>query len=202
MVYKHQENPLVVVLSGPSGVGKDAVLSRLRKRAFPIEQVVTTTTRPIRLREVDGVDYRFLSIVEFQDLLSQNGFLEWANVYGNFYGVPRFPVREALAQGRDVIMKVDVQGARTIKEKIPDAVFIFLMPPSIDDLVARLNRRHTESPDALVCRLSAAEEELQSLPLFDYVVVNEDGHIDEAVRKIMSIVRAEKCRLIQRNIKV
>jgi len=202
MVYKHQENPLVVVLSGPSGVGKDAVLSRLRKRAFPIEQVVTITTRPIRLREIDGVDYRFLSTLEFEDLLSQNGFLEWANVYGNFYGVPRFPVREALAQGRDVIMKVDVQGARTIKEKIPNAVFIFLMPPSIDDLLARLNRRHTESPDALACRLRAAEEELQSLPLFDYVVVNEEGRIDEAVRKIMSIVRAEKCRLIQRDIKV
>jgi len=202
MVYKHQENPLVIILSGPSGVGKDAVLSRIRKRAFSIEQVVTATTRPIRLREIDGVDYRFLSIDEFKNLLSQDGFLEWANVYGNFYGVPCFPVREALAQGRDVIMKVDVQGARTIKEKIPNAVFIFLMPPSMDDLVARLNRRHTESPDALACRLGAAEEELQSLPLFDYVVVNEEGRIDEAVRKIMSIVRAEKCRLVQRDIKV
>ena len=202
MVSKHEENPLVVVLSGPSGVGKDAILSRLRQRAFPLEQVVTITTRPIRPREKDGVDYRFLSADEFQNLLKEDGFLEWANVYGNYYGVPRFAVRQLLALGKDVIMKVDVQGARTIKEKIPMAVFIFLMPPSTEDLIKRLNRRHTESPDALARRMAAAEEELQNLPLFDYAVVNEEGRMDEACRKIMSIVRAEKCRVKQRVVSV
>jgi len=202
MDYKCPESPLVVVLSGPSGVGKDAVLSRLRRRALPLEQIVTVTTRSIRPRETDGVDYRFVSEDEFSAVLKEDGFLEWAQVYGNFYGVPRFPVRQSLALGKDVIVKVDTQGAHTLREKIPNAVFIFLMPPSRDDLIRRLNRRHTECPEALAHRLGAAEDELKSLPIFDYVVVNEEGRIDEACRKIMSIVRAEKCKVKPRNIKV
>ena len=192
--------PLLIVLSGLSGVGKDAVLSRLRQSDYSLEFIVTVTTRPQRPTEKDNVDYHFVSPDEFQEMIERDELLEWANVYGNWYGVPRQPVRQALAAGRDTVIKVDVQGVATIKKIIPQAVFIFLAPPSIEELVSRLKRRQTESPDELDLRIKTVEEELKQLPLFDYIVFNREGEIDRAVADISAIITAEKCRVIPRDI--
>ena len=194
--------PLLIVLSGPSGAGKDAVLARMRELKCPLTFITTVTTRPRRPGETDKVDYRFVSSDEFQAMLRNNELLESARVYQNWYGVPRQPVREALNAGKDVIVKVDVQGAATIKKMIPLAVFIFLMPPSMEELCQRLEQRHTESPEALRLRTQAAVGEIKELPLFDYVVYSRHNRVDEAVADVMAIVKAEKCRVAQREIKV
>jgi guanylate kinase len=187
--------PLVVVVSGPSGVGKDYVLSRLKSQDFPAAFIITNTTRPMRAAETDGVDYHFISPAEFKDLVARNEMLEHASVYGHGYGVPKQPVKEALALGKDVIIKVDVQGARTIKKKIPQAIMIFLSPPSMEELAERLNRRHTESSSDLKKRLSTAAREMAELPRFDYVIVNYTGQIDKVVGDIQAIIAAEKLRV-------
>ena len=192
--------PLLIVLSGLSGAGKDAVLSRLRQSDYSLEFIVTVTTRPQRPIEKDNVDYHFVSPDEFQEMIERDELLEWANVYGNWYGVPRQPVRQALADGRDTVIKVDVQGVATIKKIIPQAAFIFLAPPSIEELVSRLKRRQTESADELDLRIKTVEEELKQLPLFDYIVFNREGEIDRAVADIGAIITAEKCRVIPRDI--
>jgi len=190
--------PLLIVLSGPSGVGKDAVLSRMKQSGRPFHRVVTATTRPKRANERDGVDYHFLSRQEFQEILSNDGFLEWAVVYGNHYGVPKKEIASALSRGLDVIVKVDVQGAATIRSALPQAVFIFLTPPSMQELENRLSSRLSESEADLALRLQTARGEAESLPLFDYVVVNHQDRIDEAALQIDAIISAEKCRVKQR----
>lgn len=194
--------PLLTVLSGPSGAGKDAVLTRMRELKCPLTFITTVTTRPRRPGETDRIDYCFVSPEEFQGMVQKSELLEWARVYQNWYGVPRQPVREALNAGKDVIVKVDVQGAATIKKMSPLAVFIFLMPPSMEELCQRLERRHTESPEALAVRTQAAVSEIKELPLFDYVVVSRRNQIDEAVADVMAIIKAEKCRVAQREIHV
>lgn len=196
------QKPLLIVLSGPSGVGKDAVLTRLRESGYPLCYVTTLTTRPRRPNEKDGIDYHFVSEEEFQEMLATNALLESANVYGNWYGVPRAAVKDALDRGEDAIMKIDVQGAATIKRIAPQAVFIFLAAPSISELDARLTQRLTESPDTLAVRLRTAQEEMEQLPLFDYVVENPAGEIDAAVSRIKSIITAEKCRVNPRQIRL
>jgi guanylate kinase len=192
--------PLLIVLSGLSGVGKDAVLSRLKQSACPLEFIVTVTTRALRPNEADGVHYRFVSEKDFQEMIDRHELLEWANVYGNMYGVPREPVKKALEEGRDVIVKVDVQGASTIKKILPEAVFIFLTTPSTEDLVSRLRQRRTESPADLKLRLKTAESELEKLPLFDYAVINREGELGRAVADIEAIISAEKCRVKPRHL--
>ena len=188
-------HPILLVLSGPSGAGKDAVLSRLRRQRWPYHFVVTATTRPRRPREQDGIHYHFLATAEFQRRLAQGELLEHAQVYGNWYGVPRAQVREALQCGLDVIVKVDVQGAETLKGVVPQAVFVFIAPPSPEELEARLRRRHTEDSEALNRRLQAATKEMEYLSIFDYVVVNETGRLKETVRRIQAIITAERCRV-------
>jgi len=136
----------------------------------------------------------------FQEMVTDNELLEWANVYGNWYGVPNQPVKQALDEGQDIIVKVDVQGAASIKKILPQAVFIFLMPSSMEELALRLKERHTESPFDLALRLKTAEEEIKHLPLFDYMVVNTQDEIDLAVSEIEAIITAEKCRVIPREI--
>ncbi len=190
--------PLLIVLSGPSGVGKDAVLSRMKQLGRPFHHVVTATTRPMRADEQNGVPYRFLSREEFQRTLSEDGFLEWAVVYGNYYGVPKAEIASALSRGEDVVVKVDVQGAATIKDTLPQAVLIFLTPPSMQELERRLRSRLSESCDDLALRLHTAHKEAQSLPLFDYVVVNHQDRIEEAASQVDAIISAEKCRVKQR----
>jgi guanylate kinase len=194
--------PLFVVLSGPSGVGKDALLTRMKELGHPFHYVVTATTRLRRPREKDGVDYHFVSHQEFQQMIDKGQLLEWANVYGNYYGVPKAEISQALSKGIDVIVKVDVQGATTIKKILPQAVFIFLMPPSMEELERRLKQRRSESSLDLALRLEKASEERKSLSLFDYVITSYQGRLDDVVSQIQAIVIAEKCRVKPRAIKL
>ena len=184
--------PLLVVLSGPSGVGKDAVLGLMKSVGGPMHFAVTATTRARRSREIDGVDYCFVPRESFEQLIEQGGLLEWAEVYGNFYGVPRAQEKEALEAGRDVMVKVDVQGAMTIKKAMPQAIMIFLAPPSMDELEGRLRRRKTESDTDLERRIATAAEEMEIQREFDYVVVNDE--IERAVVEIQGIIAEEKRR--------
>lgn len=200
--FEQPAKPLLIVLSGPSGAGKDAVLHRLKEMACPLNCIVTMTTRPKRDYEHDGVDYNFVSKEKFQEMLTADEFLEWARVYGNWYGLPKQAVRDALAAGRDVIVKVDVQGAATIKKKAPQAVFIFLIPPTTEELVIRLKERHTESDADLAIRTRMASEEIKGLPMFDYIIVNRQNRLEAAVAEIRAIIAAEKCRVNQREIKL
>ena len=201
--FKLPSGPLLIVLSGPSGAGKDAVLSRMKKLGYPLKYVTVTTatTRPKRDKERDGVDYYFVSAEKFQAMISGNELLEWAKVYGNWYGVPRQPVEQALAKGQDVIVKVDIQGAATIKTIFPQAILIFLIPPVMEELVSRLKQRHTESSFDLTLRINTAEEEIKQLPVFDYAVWNKRDKIDQAIADIKAIIQAEKCRVNPRIIK-
>lgn len=190
--------PLLIILSGPSGVGKDTVIAELKRRGSPLYHAVTATTRPQRPRETEGIDYYFVTPARFREMIERQELLEWASVYGNWYGVPRRPVREALAAGKDVIVRVDVQGAATIKALAPEAVFIFLAPSSMEELKQRLRRRATENASDLELRLKTAEEEMARLPLFDYLVVNHQDRVGEAAAQIEAIITAEKCRVKQR----
>ncbi len=192
--------PLFIVLSGPSGAGKDAILTRMKELGYPLEYLTTVTTRSQRAKERDNIDYHFVSRERFQEMIEHKELLEWANVYGNWYGVPRQSVKQALDEGQDVIVKVDVQGAATIKKILPQAAFIFLMPPSMGELAIRLKQRHTESSFNLALRLKTAEEEIKQLPLFDYIVVNKRDEIDLAVSALKAIITAEKCRVTPREI--
>ena len=192
----------MMVLSGPSGVGKDAVLSRIRELGYSHHIVVTATTRTIRPTEKDGVDYIFLDQDTFDKKVADNEFLEWAEVYGNCYGVPKDQVREAISSGQDVIIKADVQGAATIKKLNPYGVFVFLAPPSFQDLEKRLRVRKTEAQIDLERRLETARGEIQQLPLFDYVVVNADGALDDAVAALESIIQAERWRYPRRTLEL
>jgi guanylate kinase len=194
--------PLLVVLSGPSGVGKDAVLTRMKKLGRPFHYVITATTRPKRAGEKNGVDYHFLSGSEFQQMIDKRQLLEWANVYDNYYGVPKNEVTVSLCKGVDTIVKVDVQGAATIKEIMPQAVFIFLMPPSLEELEKRLRRRHSESTTGLALRLEKAKGEIKNLQLFDYVITSSQNKVDEVVFQIDAIVTAEKRRVNHRIVQV
>jgi len=198
--YNLPRRPLLIVLSGPSGVGKDAVLTRLKEENYPLRFIITLTTRTRRAAERNNVDYRFISQKRFQKMLENGELLEWANVYGNWYGVPKGAVNQALDMGEDTIIKIDVQGANTIKKIIPEAVFIFLMPPSMEELAMRLRQRYTESPSDIALRLKKAAEEQRQLTIFDYVVVNKWGKIDRAVKEIEAIITAEKCRVAPREI--
>jgi guanylate kinase len=183
-----ERHPLLVIISGPSGVGKDAVIDRMRDLREDFHFTVTATTRPKRLGEIDGKDYIFLSREAFENQSRSGNFLEWAEVYGNFYGVPKSQVTLALKNGLTVIIKIDVQGARTIKSVAHEATFIFLLPPSIKILEERLRKRMTESHEDLQMRLKTAQSELKESKWFDYSIVNEDRDIDCVVNQILDIV--------------
>ena len=192
--------PLLIVLSGPSGVGKDAILTRMKELGYPLEYITTVTTRSQRATERDNVDYHFISTEKFQEMIERKELLEWAKVYGNWYGVPKKAIKQALDRGQDIIVKVDIQGAATIRKILPQAIFIFLIPPAMEQLVTRLRQRCTESSFDLALRIKIAEGEIKQLPLFDYVVVNKQGEIDRAVSDIKAIITAEKCRVTPREI--
>ena len=187
--------PLLVVLSGPSGVGKDAALARMKQLDRPWHFVVTATTRPQRPGEQNGVDYIFLDTDAFLKMKERDEFLECAQVYGRWYGVPRSQVRQGLHGGRDVILKVDVQGAETVRGLAPEAVFIFMVPSSFDELRSRLAQRMTEPSADLELRLSVARSELARVDEFEYRVVNRDNCLDQTVADIDAIIAAEKCRV-------
>ena len=179
------------VLSGPSGVGKDAVLSKIRRLQRPYFFTTTATTRPMRPGERDGVDYIFLDRDTFQKMIERGDLLEWAEVYGNLYGVPKSQVIEARDRGLDVIVKVDVQGANTIKRMMPEATLIFLAPPDISSLERRLRNRDTETETDFRLKLEAASEEMKESHGFDHRVVNHDDAIEAAATAIDRIIRTE-----------
>ena len=192
--------PLLIVLSGPSGVGKDAVLTRMREQGEPYHFVVTVTTRAIRPSERDGREYIFVDERAFRGMADAGDLLEWAEVYGNLYGVPKSQIADSMARGQDVIVKPDVQGAAAIREKAPDVVSIFLAPPDLEEMENRLVHRMTESPEALRRRLDTARQEMDEASGFDYVVFNHNGRIDEAVAEIEAIIDRERRRVPPRRI--
>lgn len=192
--------PLLVVISGPSGVGKDAAVNRMKERGFPFHFVVTATDRPRRPGEVHGKDYFFVSTAEFEQMIEEDELLEWAIVYGHYKGIPKEQIRSAMASGKDIVLRLDVQGSSTIKKIVPDAVFIFLAASSMDELMERLVARKTETGIDLERRKETAREEMKTLPMFDYVVINRDEELDRAVDQIMSIMQAEKARVVPRHI--
>ncbi len=190
-----QAHPLLIIISGPSGVGKDATVSKMKESGLRFHYIVTTTTRRKRPNEKDKKDYNFISQEQFHQMVKSNQFLEWAKVYNNYYGSPRKEIKEALNKGLDVIVKVDIQGAASIKRILPDAVFIFIAPPSKEELAERLKQRQTHSIQELNLRLGKAQEEMDSMSLFDYVVINHKDNLDLVIMQINAIVTAEKCRV-------
>ncbi|CAN5420323.1 guanylate kinase [soil metagenome] len=187
--------PLLVVMSGPSGVGKDATLAKLKECNYPFYFVVTATTRPIRPGEVDGQDYHFVSMGEFAEMIEDGELLEYAVVYGDYKGIPKKHVRQALASGLDVIMRIDVQGAATIRRLVPNAVTIFLTAESEEELVRRLQERKTEDAGKLKMRIATARQELKRIVEFDYVVANRVQKLEDTVQQVLSIINAEKSRV-------
>ncbi len=200
--YQFERSPLLIVVSGPAGVGKDALLQRLKERGCPFHFVVTATDRPPRPGETHGVDYFFLTTGEFTKMVEQGELLEHAIVYGQHKGIPKQQVREALAGGKDVVMRVDVQGAATVRQLAPEAVLIFLTASSGEELRQRLRARGCDSPEQLEKRIATAHEEMSRLPEFDYVVVNRDGELDRAVDDVLAIIQAEHCRAQPRVLKL
>jgi guanylate kinase len=195
---------MLVIVSGPSGVGKDTVISALRELPGSARRhfVVTCTTRPRRPYELDGIHYHFLSAPRFEEIRQSGGFLESNLVHGHWYGTPRQEVREALLEGRDVVLKIDVQGAAVVKQKVPGALLVFLVPPSLEDLFSRLQARATESADELDIRQRNAALELARQEDYDHVVRNETGQVKRTAERIDEIIDAEKARHPERRTRV
>lgn len=196
----YHPEPLLVVISGPSGVGKDAVLKSLQERNLPLHFVVTMTSREPRNGEEDGVDYFFVSREKFEELIKKNEFIEHAIVYQDYKGIPKKQIREALVSKQDVILRVDVQGAQTLRRLCPDALLIFLIPTNEKEWYERLRNRKTETTESLKLRLKTAKEELEYLSEFDYVVVNAQDRLEETVNTIVSIIEAEHHRVMPRKV--
>lgn len=196
----YHPKPLLIVLSGTSGVGKDAVLKGLRRRNLPLHFVITATSRPPRPDEVDGKDYFFFPKEEFERRITNGEFIEYALVYDQYKGAPRWQVDEALMSGRDVVIKVDVQGAATYRKLYPEAVLIFLLPRTKDEWCGRLKARNTETPEDFKLRIETAKQELAQIDLFDYIVINADDRLENAVDDIIDIVNVEHHRVKHRKL--
>jgi guanylate kinase len=205
-VHDHDEadtptSGLVFVLSGPSGVGKSTLIERLKHDEFPITHCVTATTRPRRQGEEHGIHYYFLSEPEYDQLLESGQFLEHAVVHNLYrYGIPLHSIRDGLRRGQDVILAPDVQGASTVRWKLPNAITIFLRPPSLEELAPRLAARGTETPDERRVRMLTAEREMQRMSEYDYVIVNHRDRLEQAVGDLKSIVLAERMRVCPRTV--
>jgi len=179
------------IISGLSGSGKDSVIEGLKKDGLDYSQVITTTTRARRENETEGNPYYFVTRDQFQKMLKQDEFFEWAEVYDNYYGNSKQAVQEALAGDRPVILRIDPQGAKTVKEKLPQAMVIFIVPPSLEVLEQRLKERGSETEETLKRRLTEAKKELETIDSWDYVVINEQGKLDEAVQKVKEIILSQ-----------
>ncbi len=192
--------PLLVVISGPSGIGKDAVVQALRETNPDTHFVITMTTRLPREEERDGVDYFFVSRDEFEELIAKGELLEHAKVYSDYKGIPKDQVRQALLSGKDVIMRLDVQGATTIRNLCPEAVLIFLTASTRQEWIERLAGRCSESPEEFDLRIATAEAEYDKLDTFDYLVVNADGMLDQTIDTIQAIIHAEHHKVHPRQV--
>jgi len=197
-----QKRGLLFVLSAPSGTGKDSVINALKQQDMDFYVVPSVTTRAPRSGESEGHPYHFISQEQFQQLVARDELLEYANVHGNWYGQPRQPIRDNLAAGRDVLLKIDVQGAATIRRKVPQAIFIFLVPGSLEELTERLTTRQTETSVERQHRLADAQNELAQQSMYDYVIVNRQNHLQEAVDQLRTIMRAEHARTSPRHIDI
>ncbi|OQY47146.1 MAG: guanylate kinase [Anaerolineaceae bacterium 4572_78] len=200
--YTHQEYSLLIVISGPSGVGKDAVIEQMKLLGYPFHFVITATSRPKRSYEVHGQDYFFVSKHEFETMIEKGKLLEYAVVYDEYKGIPKAQVQTALASGKDVVMRIDVQGARTIRQIIPESILVYLSAESEDALMKRLQKRKTESQEQLAIRIKTARQEHEQLDLFDYIVINRAGELDTTCATIASIIKAERCRVHQKEIQL
>ena len=187
-------NPLLIVISGPSGIGKDAVVGLLRKTNTDTHFVITMNSRPPRPDEVDGRDYFFVTREEFEEKIANDELIEYARVYSDYKGIPKAQVREAFASGKDVIMRLDVQGAMTIRRLCPDAILIFLTASSREEWINRLLERRSESPE------ESAAKEYQLIDQFDYLVVNSHQHLDQTIADIQAIIKAEHLRTHPRKV--
>lgn len=195
-------NPLLIVISGPSGVGKDTVLEEMKSRGLPFHFVITATTRSPRPEEKDGVDYFFLSQDEFARMIDEGELLEYAVVYQDYKGIPKSQVRKALESGKNVIMRIDVQGAETVRKLAKDALMIFLTPQNEEELITRLQNRNTEDTESLKLRIATTRQEYNKIDLFDYIVVNKDEKLSVTVDMIEAIIKAEQQRVHQRVVKL
>jgi guanylate kinase len=205
MSHENEFNPplsssLLIVISGPSGVGKDTVIQRMKERNLPFHFVVTAATRASRSGEVDGVDYFFVTHDEFARMIEQGELIEYAIVYNDYKGIPKSQVRAALGSGKDVVMRLDVQGAATVRKLYPGALLIFLTTQDEEEMIRRLKQRKTETPEGLALRIATARQELKRLYEFDYVIVNRDCHLDETVDTILAIIHAEHHRVEPRKV--
>ncbi|WJH33216.1 guanylate kinase [Paenibacillus sp. CC-CFT747] len=183
---------ILIVLSGPSGVGKGTVCSALRQCTNDLVYSVSATTRSPRAGEQEGVNYFFKSKEQFMSMIERDELLEWAEYVGNYYGTPREFVRSTLDAGKDIILEIEVQGALKVKQKFPEGVFIFLLPPSLDELEQRIVTRGTDSMDAIRSRMNAAREEIALLEHYDYAIVND--RVELACQRIQAILEAEHCK--------
>jgi guanylate kinase len=195
-----QPHPLLLVISGPSGVGKDSLVTGIKERGVNFHFVVTATSRPPRPGEEEGIDYFFVSRAEFEAMIEQDALIEYAVVYGQYKGVPKQQVQDALDSGKDVVMRLDVQGATTVKRLIPGAVLLFLSAASEEELMDRLKRRKTEDDQQLQRRIETARAEMAQVDRFDYVVINRDGELDAAVDRALDIIHAEHARVHPRQV--
>ncbi|MEI3338285.1 MAG: guanylate kinase [Clostridium sp.] len=183
----------LIVISGPSGAGKGTICKALLEREDNLYISVSATTRSPRKGEVDGVNYYFLTQEEFKKKVDNNEFLEWAEVHGNYYGTPKFNVEEMINEGKNIILEIDVQGALNVKKNCEDGVFIFILPPSMEELKRRIIARGSETPESLIKRFKTAYEEINYISKYNYAVVNDD--LEEAVKKVQNILYAEDCRV-------
>jgi len=184
---------LLIVLSGPSGAGKGTICQELLRQMPDLRYSVSMTTRSPRPGEVEGIHYYFRPRQEFEAMLARNELLEWAEFCDNYYGTPLFAVEQAILDGRDVILEIDIQGAMQIKKRFPQGVFTFIIPPSLDVLSERIHKRGTETEEVIQKRLATAIQELEYVDEYDYVVINDE--VLAAVEKLKSILVAEKCRV-------
>lgn len=200
--YPKTHQPLLIVISGPSGVGKDSVLMEMQSRKLPFHYIVTATTRARRTTEVHGVDYFFVSQAEFAEMIENDELLEYALVYNDYKGIPKAQVRAAFASGKDVLVRIDVQGAETIRRLAPQALLIFLTVEHEQQMVDRLTARSTESPDNLKLRIATCRQELKRIDQFDYIVVNRANRLGETVDTILTIIQAEHHRVKPRKVEL
>jgi guanylate kinase len=195
------KNALVVVISGPSGVGKDVMIDRMIETGqIGIHFTVTATTRHPRPGEQDGVNHHFVAVDDFINMIAASELLEWAQVYDNYYGVPKKQVRDALAEGKHVVMRVDVQGAKRLRELMPEALLIFIIPPSLGVLRKHLVKRGVNSDTEMEQRLAAATEEIEKSDLFDFAVTNEEDQLDETVKRVVEIIESEATKIPPRKV--